>query len=518
MAVRMTTLVLFGLCLAGAPALGQGMHHYGPSPAGGNPWSAPDARGGGVMPFAPAGPPSLGPGSFDPTAVTPAGGMMPPGMMPPGMMPPGMMPPGPMPPGMMPPGGIVPTGGMMMPPGAMPPHGLPPGAPVGNGPTDACPTGQCQSDGRSWADAARDMDDRMYDMLRWQFQGSHVRLEWLNYEIEDPGTVLLGEQPTTVPDPTSPFLAFDLQNPANVVGTATVPTTGSILLRDISGSRLVYSTPVAAGDFEISGWVTEQASDQFIQLPLPLNEFGQPQFLATSTLVNGAPANNFQFYDTTYNLEYTSELWGAGAKLLLEGTQPNIVRLRPSVGWRYFSVQESFSQNATFVQTSLFTPSLPNTLQHSQIRSQVYNNVMGLELGFQAEAQWWIFAVGVEPAITLGPNFYKARTVSNNFVSVTDPERIVETTRSTFSPVLELGAYARVRVMENVELRAGYDMMYFTRVQRPARGIIYDIDGATNTSLVRPDRDLQTMAVDGLSLSLVVHFPVCCDSSDGWRR
>lgn len=508
MAVRMTTLVLVGVCLAGTSAVAQGLHH-GHDHGGGNPWDAPDARSGGTMPYAPAGPGAFPPGMYDPTAVVPAGGMMPP----PGMMPGGPMPTG----GMMPPHMMHPGA---MPPGMMPMPGHPGMAPVcqGDCPDGACPTGDCSKKSRfGWMDAAWSLDDRIVSNLKRNLEGGSIRFEWLNYEIEDPGNVLLGEQPTAVSDPTRPFNAFDLASPPNLVGVATVPTTGSIFLRDINGGRIVYAQPVALGDFEAAFWVTEQATDQFITLPLPLNDNGQQQFLSNSTLLNGNPSNNFQFYDDTYDLEYTSELWGAGARVLMEGSQGRILRLRPSIGWRYFAIQESLVQNATFRQTNLFNPAVSGT-QFSNLRSEVFNNVMGVEFGVQAEAKFWIFAIGVDPAITLGPNISKMRTTTNNFVSTADPLRIREDNGYDFSPVLELGAYARVQLHEHVEFRAGYDAMWFLRVHRPARSITYDVNGANNTSLVRPKDELEEMAVDGLSLSLIFHFPVDCDVSDGWRR
>ena len=363
-------------------------------------------------------------------------------------------------------------------------------------------------------------------------RGAYFRTEYLLWEIEEPGSVLLGTDPPkelsgsveldfdeeyfsnalfdTDFDPSNGYTTFDQQT--GLFGFSYVPRLDEIQLRDNSGLRLTMGIPTYDyGTIEMSAWLLEQASDHYrfaqreIINPIGVNIPGVPFSPSNIVKVDGSAANfltrsHNQFLDVTYK----SDMWGADLKYVVDSVSPpgEGLKLKPLFGLKYVDFDEGMYQLGRF-QSPTFGP------LDSSITADTHNAIFGGTVGLRTELVHRWFIVGLQPAVTFAGNVSQTRVATERFLGTTEPRQEATSDYFDFSPILDLNAYARICLTQNLRLTVGYDAFWLARVYRPARVIDYNVstDGGTN---LRTDFGTQKradhVAVEGLSVGLEYVF------------
>ncbi|HEX6986570.1 MAG TPA: BBP7 family outer membrane beta-barrel protein, partial [Planctomycetaceae bacterium] len=295
-------------------------------------------------------------------------------------------------------------------------------------------------------------------------RNSFVRLEYLLWEIEEPGDVPLGapliEDPSDVVElfPTTDNTATDGFFLPQQGRFGYVPRLDEIQLRDNSGIRLTLGIPTYEyGTFELSGWMLEQASDSFEFGPrelipgfvgiIPGVPFSpavpQKTDLATGRVVGPFAIDSVAVYDTL-DAEYSSDLWGADAEFVVDALAPQGegLKFRPLFGFKYVGFQESLYQRGRFIA--------PGLSFGSSVNSDTYNTILGGTIGLRTELEHRWFVLGVQPAVTFAGNISEVTVATERVGGPNDPRREVSSDYFDFCPILDLNAYARVCVTENI--------------------------------------------------------------------
>lgn len=399
-------------------------------------------------------------------------------------------------------GEVTPAGGYSG--SACPPQGCPP--------TDCPPQ---PTDCWPWKVRPLFISPKMLEPPR----GTYVRLEYLLWEIEEPGAVALGAPVIRDPAETAAFAPATDNTTSNGYpllggGFGYTPIIDEIQLRDNSGTRVTLGVPLKNyGAAEFSGWWLNQASDQFTFGPRVLqNNVGLNNvFVPTTPLAVGGvdgsfggtlPTGLFQVYDTL-QVDYSSDLKGADARFVVNSLSPpgEGLKLRPLFGFKYVGLQEAMFQKGQL--------DLGGTPFLTTIGSDTDNTILGGTVGLRTELVHRWFIVGVEPAVTLGGNIAKASVVTDNLAGPTEGRLQADSDYFGFSPILDLKAYARVCVTDNIRLHVGYDAFWLAQVYRPARVIEYNVD--TNAAAGFPTQfdtkqETDHLAVEGLSVGLEFLF------------
>ncbi len=362
-------------------------------------------------------------------------------------------------------------------------------------------------------------------------RGSFFRMEYLLWEIEEPGSVLLGADPPkefsgvsdfdfdssvdpnaifdTDFDPSNGFFQFDPNT--GLFGFAYVPRLDEIQLRDNSGLRLTLGIPTYDyGTIELSGWMLEQASDHYrffnrAFIPAFGAGFGGIPFNpATTVKVDGVAGLSALNYSEFLDVEYRSDLWGADAKYVVDSLSPpgEGLKFKPLFGVKYVGLQESMYQKG------LFQPTFGESIA-SSINSDTSNTIFGGTIGLRTELVHRWFTLGLQPAVTFAGNVSQARVSTERFLDNADPRQEVTSDYFDFCPILDLNAYARICLSENLRLTVGYDAFWLARVYRAARVIDYNVStdgGTTFRTDFQTQRRADHVAVEGLSLGLEYIF------------
>ena len=381
-------------------------------------------------------------------------------------------------------------------------------------------------------------------------RGTFFRTEYLLWEIDEPGNELLGAIPgetlddfadidfdqTAHPndpnrifddnfDPADGFFTFD---PLSGFDFNYVPRIEEIQMRDNSGLRLTLGIPTYEyGTFEFSGWMLEQGSDNYRfgprELIPPSTVFvnldddaevessfpgpGVPFAPANLVNVNGENSGLFRVIHSDFlDVTYKSDLWGADAKFVVDALAPEGEGLKfmPLFGFKYMGFQESMAQRGVSSPQFGFGPT---TIRN--INSDTSNTILGGTVGLRTELVHRWFVVGVQPSVTFAGNIAQAGVSTERFLGNFDPYREEEADYFEFSPVLDLNAYLRVCLTENLHLTVGYDAFWLANIYRPARTIDYNITGdefngfQNDVGVKRVDDDL---TIEGLSVGFEYVF------------
>ncbi|MEX0702489.1 MAG: BBP7 family outer membrane beta-barrel protein [Planctomycetales bacterium] len=375
---------------------------------------------------------------------------------------------------------------------------------LGAGPAhpEGCPCPECQQPSileRVWG-----MDAMLVNAFTPPLTGSRIRAEYLHWRFENPGDRLLGEPLSTVENPQSTFPIFDLFG--NQIGTGRVPTLGDINLKDVPGLRLTYVQPLRFGDFELSGLVFNQKSDDGAATFLP-NTRPIPNLVlsATSTQLDGQLSNNIQIWDEAFIYSYKVDVWGLDARVVVDtASEDEGFHLKPAYGLRVLHLEEHMKQMGVFTNQGFRPP------QVGIVDVKTRNYFYGPMIGGRAEFAHRWFQLGVDPSVTLGLNTYAARVATENFAALGDPKFVTKTNQTDFSPVLELKAWLRIPVSENCSLFGGYTILYAPKTARPASSVVYDVSRA---NLLEPKsntharKNLEEWDAHGFNVGLEFLFP-----------
>ena len=308
--------------------------------------------------------------------------------------------------------------------------------------------------------------------LKDQLRTSWFRMEYLNFDMRNPGNTLLGAPIQGINNPRDPFLVTAVDGTGNLqtIGTARVMDMTPVDLQHMQGSRISFGLPTRHGEFEGSFWGIEAVSrfrapelteagafalrvnQSQVDFAIPGQGFVSPfvypfariiglttldpvnpngVFVATSLLQDGEPSPLLVLYDADFSVKYNIKTWGSEANMLYDMRNPvDGWILRALVGFRYTSHQEELIQQGTFDnRSSLDTPFLPpivipgvlpvlpnlvNPPLVNEIYSRTENDFFAGQIGFKTEwSNPWL-AIGATPKLALGANRYTATVTTRD--------------------------------------------------------------------------------------------------------
>src|SRR5262249_2638219 len=144
---------------------------------------------------------------------------------------------------------------------------------------------------------------------------------------------------------------------STVTGVAFVPSTQSMNLGAISGVQVTGGVSfIDDGSVEVSAFMLARKSSGFAFHDLGetfvptgiLTSVLVPNFIATSTLVNGQVSDHLLLYDS-YQAVFQTQLWGAEANYLYDLDAVGGLQFRPLIGVRYINLTERLTQTGVFL-------------------------------------------------------------------------------------------------------------------------------------------------------------------------
>lgn len=401
-------------------------------------------------------------------------------------------------------GGMPVSAGMPAGPGGYPGNGhpgnaYPSGGYVTMSPQPGYPMGDCPPGGgsqiisnRIYGDSEEYVPSAFERALTIASKNSWIRLEYLNWSIEDLDETLLGERTLLNTNPNNPFLVG--------AGIVRVPTTEPLSFNDKNGIRGTIGVPLTFGEIEFSAFMLEQASDKVI----PANTQTPGFFIGTSTFGDGALSRVVRLYDRDFRASFTSDVWGGEANIIVNTAPPGEgFKLQPLFGGRYLSLQEQLTQVGSFNAAGTIAPF------SSTIDSDNINNLYGMNLGFQAELVHRWFTIGARPKVMLGANTWRARVTTERFTGPADPRRSLQLDGTDFAVLGELQVYGKIHVNESLTLFASYNLMMAANVIRPHKSIRYNVNtvlGVPVSSAFAPKEVFEELTVQGLTVGCEFRF------------
>lgn len=331
------------------------------------------------------------------------------------------------------------------------------------------------------------------------WDGFFFRTEYLQFDYTRPGDVLLGAPVFGVTDPTKPFPVFDTLG--SLLGFAEVPTLQTMKLNNIPGVRGTVGIPLIFGSAEASIFGMGNAS-QTIEDTALFGTLGQP-FLGTSTLVNGIVDNNIELYNDSFRTTFTSKLWSSEANLFFDGPSSTFFSFSPMIGFKYLDLREGLQQQGVFTPSPIL--GLPKVV--TDIDSYSANQLYVPQVGLRTKFENSFMAVTFDPKFGLGANVYKNRLEVNNFRGNADPYMVMQDSTAQLAPVIDLNLTGRWKVSPNINITAGYNFIWASRVTRPQDNIYYNDTGATDPPGIALRSHKQDMTFQGLTLGLEFRRP-----------
>lgn len=364
-----------------------------------------------------------------------------------------------------------------------------------------------------------------------RMRGSWVRMEYLDWEMRNPGNTLLGAPLVNVEDPRQPFLVQALDTTGNLVtvGSARVMDMSPIDLRHLQGARLSAGIPTEYGELLGSFWGVESATGfgaPELTFPDPANINTNPNavFVATSLLDNGSPGSLLVLYDDAFSVKYNVKTYGGDINLGFNLRDPvDGWRLEALVGYKHTSHTEDLTQNGVFNnRSSLDVPNVvpPLTVNLidppivNQISSSTANRFNAMQFGLRSEWESRWIALGIEPKIAFGANNMTAEVqtigLRNSQLNPQQEDPVVTTKlkKTYFAPMFDLGLYARLNVTEWFSVNVGYNFMWMDNVARADEVIYYNDNGLANPPdvVVRPPQK-ENLWLKGISVGGQITFP-----------
>ncbi len=330
-------------------------------------------------------------------------------------------------------------------------------------------------------------------------KSTYLRLEYMQWNFQDPGNQLLGSSVAGQIDPSQPFRTTINGLP----GTARVPTTEPLHFRDVQGIRGTIGVPTSIGNFEASFFAFDRVHADFFETvaePLVLNPSAQIQ-LATSTRLNGQISTNLFLYDASFRIFHNSQIFGGEANWIGKSPYEEGLIVRPLAGFRYLDIQERLFQQGTFDQQGVLVPPLVSDID-STVSNQIYAPQIGLRLEF---AQRW-FTLGFEPKVGFGVNTFDATVGTNQLRSQGDPAVTTRESGTKFSPVGDFSVYGKFHVRDNFSLTGSYQIMVASGISRPATNIFYNDNGSSQPAAIVVNPSFDNMVWQGITIGGELRF------------
>ncbi|MFN6104382.1 MAG: BBP7 family outer membrane beta-barrel protein [Planctomycetaceae bacterium] len=334
------------------------------------------------------------------------------------------------------------------------------------------------------------------------FAGSgFVRVEYLNYNIRNPGDVLMGAPLADNAYPTDPFVIFA---PGTFSPTyyGIVPSTKMFDLRDNNGIKTTLGFDLAHGDsVELSAFFLAQKKSGYINNDLGISLvdiggflFELPNVYATSMLLDGQVGNTLYVYNDGYAAFYQSQVWGAEANYLHDLDTYGAVHFRPMIGARFLNINERMSQYGRFQQLA------PVPSFETSIESDTQNYLGGGQIGARVEMVTHLFDFGAEAKWLMLANSMYADVATNNLRFNGDPYVLTSDNTTSVSTGFDLTGWATLHLGPKFDLRIGYNFLWLTGITRPEDNIYYNENGVTQPAGVVVDMKKHDWSMSGLQL------------------
>jgi len=370
----------------------------------------------------------------------------------------------------------------------------------------------------------RDQGGPLESLLTTMFRRSWLRLEYLNWDVDSPGNVLVGAPVSNVADPTQPFEIFDTGGGGGSLGQAIVETLNPSHFRDAGGGRGTLGIPMNGLTLEVASWGLEQTSEQQLRdnISAPrvdLNATPPPNpALGTATnpnviislLFNGAPSDSNSLFglvfDDRISTNVSTQAWGTEFNFIADHYNAGMgLKWQPLAGFRYINLQEDFNV------VGIFNNGGTQADRTSVLSSMTHNNIYGPQVGFRTEFVHEWFTLNLTPRIMFGLNNYLAELRTGPLLAATDAVVESRDTRVDFTPMVQVSASLTVHCNEFVSVFFGYDFLWLNRVTRPWDNIRYDSFRDANTGVLTPnislDDALGSFQIEGMSIGMVIRFP-----------
>lgn len=432
-------------------------------------------------------------------------------------------------------GAVVPAGWHSAPAGAYVPSGYP--APTAYGPPGPFASGK----GRTVFEELPDDTGWLYEdtplerFLAEVFRHAYFRVEYLLWDMTEPGDNILGSPTNFVADPTQPFVITDpiTGNLLDVVA----PTLKDVQLNDNNGIRATFGlSAFEAGTLEARVFAL-QTSTSSLGTPtvfglttrdldgdlLPDTDVnGNVIQVSTnvidavvqSMLIDGVvpPGNNFFLVnDLDYHLAIKTQVWGAEGNWIVAPYDPHApILLTPVFGFRYFHFSEDLRQSGLYSVQRVDDNGIPqfdpvtgepiiDPVQR-KIDSTALNHLYGPQLGIRAEMHSRWLSVGVQPKVMMGLNSYKVELNTFQVLSQTDPPQNYSQTDATFGILGDLEVYTRLHLTQHLSVFTSYNLLWAGLITRPADNLVYNIQRSPRQSNLLLDPTFSGVMLQGLSV------------------
>ena len=356
--------------------------------------------------------------------------------------------------------------------------------------------------------------------IREAIRGAYMRVEYLGWNIQEPGNNVLGAPIEGVADPRDPFL---VQTSTGSIGVAESLSTDRVDFNDINGIRGTLGVPFRYVTLEGSIWGLAEGFHKIEDQPfLRNNSAVSPRFIAVGLLGDRQVSDRVLLFDQSFTANYRSSVWGSDVNLLYHASNPRLgFGLQPLAGFRFLNFDESLSMRGVFDNSSgMFTNfGVLNDPYESRIKSETNNNVYAAQVGFKADFKHQFFTLAFQPKLAFGANDYQTTVFTNNLRSfddptvdngpldLEDPPTKSVTGRTVFSPTIDLDFSAKVHLSEWFHVRAGYNFIWTGGLARADRAINYNDFGDANPPAVTARQRTDSVLIQGFSVGGEIILP-----------
>ena len=351
-------------------------------------------------------------------------------------------------------------------------------------------------------------DSPLHRLLQRTAHQSWLRLEWLHWEINDPGNELLGADVNILrlerDGGSDPRVPFDVSEPetGTSLDEARVADLNSMTLNDTPGIRGTLGTEFMGGWTELSFFGLEENVERVLFDNIAAND--DPNII-TSLLSDGSVSDseslNLFNYDQSFRAVFGTQMWGAEANFIREyDVRGDGCRWEPLFGFRYINLDEHLGQ------IGVFNNGGTEADRTTRIRSRTSNHVYGPQVGLQVSVVHRRVSLAAQTRLAFALNNYLTQVrhtttfpVENERSPFDENEREEEV---DFTTVLQIGFNARVQCTQKFSLFGGYDFMWLNRVARAHETINYNStrNGVQLVPDIGVEDDLGGFFVKGFSI------------------
>ncbi|MFV0442461.1 MAG: BBP7 family outer membrane beta-barrel protein [Planctomycetaceae bacterium] len=363
------------------------------------------------------------------------------------------------------------------------------------------------------------------DRLRSSLQQSWFRVDYLNWDLKDPGESLVGADwiNANARDPLHGFGSSDSLTSVIPLarerdGTVRQDLGGAFLIagqahdlspfdfRHRNGIRLNFGFPTEAGNIEANIWGLKKNTDHyriepyfdnfgtFLVIPaIPLTNNGR---LVNPTLDASAPMILFDEY---MHVQYGQEMYGAEVNYFRKTLRDNDhLHVDLMGGGRFIRLREDMLVVGSDLRNQL----------NPEILSTSINHLFGPSIGLRAEMEFGIVKLGADTRLTAGFNRHN-NTVRTKDLFLQNPNPTNSSDDHTeFAPIHDLKLYAQVQLTHHIKLRAGYDLLNIFQVSRPQNSVVWDDSGVVDGPInIRADAtNLESFRASGFFVGGEISF------------